>query len=461
MTHAEMTAIIDTQRNFFKSGVTLSLDFRIGMLKEMKVAILEYEHEIYDALKKDLGKHEFESFGGEVGLILLEINNAIKKLARWMKPEKVPTPLLHFPGKSFIYSEPFGNALLIAPWNYPFQLLMSPLVGSICGGNTSILKPSSTSANTSSVIKKMIDAHFDPSYICVMETGRSEGNFLLEQKFDIIFYTGSTEAGKTVMAAAAKNLTPVILELGGKSPCIVDRTANIPVTARRIVWGKFFNSGQTCIAPDYVYADASIKKDLINKMKKVLIEFYGTDPKTSDSYGRIINKKQIDTLTELMKNETVVHGGEVDPDALYFSPTIVEITGFDSPLMSREIFGPIMPIMEYTDINTVIEQITSRSKPLTLYIFSKNRKFYNNIIEKTSSGSVCVNDTLSQFTSKHLPFGGVGDSGMGKYHGKSSFNAFTHKKSVMKKSFLVEIMLRYPPYRKLTGTIKKLIGIFG
>lgn len=457
MNQTDMLAQIGKIREYFKEGYTKPVKFRIDMLHKLKEAILGFEKKIYQALEEDLGKHEFEAFGGEIGFVLSEIDYAIRNLKKWNKPVRLKTPLFHFPGKSFIYSEPYGTVLIISPWNYPFQLTMIPLVGAICGGNTSVIKPSSSSRQTSKVMNEMIDQYFDPSYIKIYEIGRDEGNFLLEQKFDLIFYTGSSLVGKAVMAAASKNLTPVVLELSGKNPCIVDETADIRTSARRIVWGKFFNAGQSCIAPDYIFADHRIKTQLISEMTKATKEFFGENPKLSNSYCRIIDQKRIATLKDHLHEGKIVVGGDYDEQSRYFSPTIIENISLDSKIMQNEIFGPILPVVEYSNLNQVIHYISEKPKPLTLYTFTNNEEMFQKILNKTSSGSLIVNDTVSQHTSRYLPFGGVGESGMGKYHGESSFNAFSHKKSVMKKSFYFDFALRYPPYRKLTFFIKNLL----
>jgi len=457
MNETGMLEILRKQREFFSSHATLSRPFRLEMLGKLKSALLESEGAILAALKTELGKHEIEAFESETGQLLFEINHAIRHLGKWMRPEKVPTPLFHLPGRSEIIPEPYGVTLIIAPWNFPLQLLLVPLVGAICGGNTAILKPSSKTPLTSRVIAEMIGQYFDPAYISVLAAGREEGDFLLGQKFDLIFFTGGTEAGKHVMAEASGNLTPVVLELGGKNPCLVDKSADIRTSARRIVWGKFFNAGQDCIAPDYVYADKSIKDALVREMKTAVREFYGEDPRASASYGRIVTQERVEAMSALLGEGKIALGGTFDKESRYFSPTIIEGVDFGSKIMQGEIFGPILAVLEFTDIAEAIRNINDRPKPLALYLFTRSGELRERVLRETSSGGVCVNDTLSHFTSRYLPFGGVGQSGMGQYHGKSSFDAFSHKKSVMRKSFLIDYALRYPPYGRLTSWYRKLL----
>ncbi len=449
--------LLKSQRDLFDSGKTLPLKFRIEQLKLLKKMILTHEKQILDAVYADLKKPDFENQLTETQFTLWEIENTLNHLKYWMKPEYVETPIFHKPGYSFIKSDPLGVSLIIAPWNYPFQLMIAPLVANIAAGNCAILKPSELSTNTSTVISKIISETFPSEYILVVQGGASETTELLNLKFDNIFYTGSTQVGKIVMSAAAQNLTPVTLELGGKSPCVVDKNVPLKQTARKIVWGKFLNAGQTCIAPDYILVDKSIKDKLIESIKEIIVEFYGSNVQKSNSYARIINERHFNRLTTLLKDGEVVYGGQTDVSDLFISPTIIENPDLKSNLMTEEIFGPILPIMEYSNVDEVMKFIKQRPKPLALYIFSKNSKFVQSIIEHTSSGGVCVNDTLSHITTSALPFGGVGDSGMGQYHGKKGFDAFSHQKSVLKKSFLIDFSMRYPPYIKLSGFMKKMI----
>lgn len=451
--------ILESQRNFFNSGETIGLNFRIEQLKKLKKMILTHEKEILQAVYADLRKPDFENQLAETQFVLMEINHTLSHLKYWVKPEYVETPLFHKPGYSFIKAEPLGVSLIIAPWNYPFQLLIAPLVASIAAGNCAILKPSELSPNTSKMIAGLIKQTFDPNYIAVIEGGVNETTELLNLKFDYIFYTGSTSVGKIVMSAAAKHLTPVTLELGGKSPCVVDKNVPLKQTARKIIWGKFLNSGQTCIAPDYVLVDKSIKEKLIEVLKETISEFYGDTVQKSENYARIINERHFNRLMSLMVSGEIVAGGESDKNDLFITPTIIVKPDLKSELMTEEIFGPILPIIEFSDKSEAISFIKARSKPLALYVFSKNNRFIQSVLDQTSSGGVCVNDTLSHITTSSLPFGGVGDSGMGQYHGKKGFDSFSHQKSVLKKSFLMDYSMRYPPYPKLSKFLKRMINM--
>ena len=450
--------ILHRQREFFNSGNTLKYKYRIFQLKKLKKLIIDYEKQILDAVKEDLSKPDFENYFSEIQISLMELDFAIKNLKRWMKAEFVKTPFMHQPGYSFTKAEPLGVVLIIAPWNYPFQLIISPLIANIAAGNCAILKPSEISENSSNIIAKLINENFDANYIKVIEGDAAVSESLLKLKFDNIFYTGSSAVGKIVMRAAAEHLTPVTLELGGKSPCIVDKNIALKTTARRIVWGKFFNAGQTCIAPDYVLVHKEQKENLIKDLKKAIEEFYGQNAEISKDYARIINEKHFNRLKNYLLEGEIVYGGKTNAEAKYIEPTILTNIKADAKVMIDEIFGPILPIIEYTDTEDVIEYINSRPKPLALYIFSKSSDFTKTILSRTSSGGVCINDTLSHITTTSLPFGGVGNSGMGKYHGKAGFDTLSHRKSVMKKSFLIDYSLRYPPYGKLNRLLKSLIS---
>lgn len=450
--------ILHQQREFFNSGNTLEYKYRIFQLKKLKKLIIDYENEILAAVKEDLGKPDFENYFSEIQISLMEIDFAIRNLKKWMKAEFVKTPFMHQPGYSFTKAEPLGVVLIIAPWNYPFQLVISPLIASIAAGNCAILKPSEISKNSSNIIAKLINENFDANYIKVIEGDASVSESLLKLKFDHIFYTGSSAIGKIVMRAAAEHLTPLTLELGGKSPCIVDKNIAIKTTARRIVWGKFFNAGQTCIAPDYILVHKEQKENLIKELKKAIEEFYGRNAENSKDYARIINDKHFNRLKNYLLEGEIVYGGKTNAEAKYIEPTILTNIKADAKVMQDEIFGPILPIMEYSDIEDITKYINSRPKPLALYIFSKKSVFIKTILSRTSSGGVCINDTLSHITTTSLPFGGVGNSGMGKYHGKAGFDSLSHRKSVMKKSFLIDYSLRYPPYGKLNKFLKSLIS---
>ncbi len=448
---------ITQQRKFFATGQTKELNFRIEQLTKLKQIIKNYYSEIIAALKADLNKPEFESFF-ELS-VTTEIEYTIKKLKSWVKPKKVKTPLEQFPASALIYPEPLGVVLIIGPWNYPFSLVISPLIGAMAAGNCSILKPSEIAPNTSRLVAKMIGENFDPNYICVFEGGIETSQQLLAEKFDRIFFTGGTKIGKIIMEAAAKHLTPVTLELGGKSPCIVETDIDIKEAAKRITWGKFINAGQTCIAPDYLLVNREIKKDLISAMKDCIIDYYGDNPQSSPNYARIINERQFTRLTSLLEEGEIVIGGDNNAENLYIAPTILDKISDNSAIMEDEIFGPILPVLEYNNLEEAINIINSKPKPLALYLFSKSKENQEKVLENTSSGGVCINDTIMQVGIKDLPFGGVGESGIGAYHGKTSFDTFSHYKSILKKGFLFDLNWRYPPYSKNLEKMKKILGI--
>jgi acyl-CoA reductase-like NAD-dependent aldehyde dehydrogenase len=447
---------IRQQREFFATGKTKDVDFRIEQLKNLKSAIVSNQSRIVDAVKADLNRPEYEAYF-EIAAIA-EVNYAIKNVKSWAKPKKVPTSIDQFPASARIYPEPLGVVLIIGPWNYPFQLMISPLVGAIAAGNCAILKPSEIASHTSEVVADMISKTFDPAYICAIEGGVEISKQLLAEKFDHIFFTGGTKIGKIVMAAAAKHLTPVTLELGGKSPCIVDSDIQIEYTAKRIAWGKFINAGQTCIAPDYLLVDKKVKPALMQAIKAALHEFYGDDPQQSPDYSRIINQHHLGRLTEFIKDGEIVAGGQTNAEDKYIAPTVIDKVSWDSPVMQDEIFGPILPVLEYDELGDAIAQINARPKPLALYLFSKDKEKQKRVLRETSSGGVCINDTVMQVGVTTLPFGGVGDSGIGSYHGKASFDTFSHQKSVLQKSFLLDLKWRYAPYLGKLDLIKKIIG---
>ncbi|MBE9121757.1 aldehyde dehydrogenase [Tychonema sp. LEGE 07199] len=448
--------IIRQQRQFFATGKTKDVDFRIEQLKHLKSAIELNQSRIVAAVKADLNRPEFEAYF-EIASIA-EVNYAIKNLKSWVKPKKVPTSIDQFPASARIYPEPLGVVLIVGPWNYPFQLMISPLVGAIAAGNCAILKPSEIASHTSEVVADMISKTFDPAYVAAVEGGVEISTQLLAEKFDHIFFTGGTKIGKIVMEAAAKHLTPVTLELGGKSPCIVDSDIQIEYTAKRIAWGKFINAGQTCIAPDYLLVDKKIKPDLMSAIKTALHEFYGEDPQQSPDYSRIINQHHLKRLVEFIKDGEIVAGGQSNAEDRYISPTVIDKVSWDSPVMQDEIFGPILPVLEYDDFGEAIAQINARPKPLALYLFSKDKEKQQRVLRETSSGGLCINDTVMQVGVTTLPFGGVGDSGIGSYHGKASFDTFSHYKSVLQKSFWLDLKWRYAPYKGKLDLIKKAIG---
>ena len=449
--------IIRKQREFFQTGKTKDVAFRIAQLKILKQAILENEKAILQALKGDLNKPEFEAYATEI-LVYKEIDYAIKHIKAWTKPQKAAVPMEFFPYSAKIYPEPLGVVLIIGPWNYPFNLIIAPLVGAIAAGNCTILKPSELAPHTSSLLADTIAKYFDPAYIALVEGGVETSQNLLAEKFDYIFFTGGTSVGKIVMEAAAKHLTPVTLELGGKSPCIVDTEINLEHTIKRITWGKFINAGQTCIAPDYILVDKKIKTNLLEGLKKCIKEFYGDNPANSPDYARIISQKHFDRLANLLKNGEVIIGGETNPDERYIAPTLLDNVSLEDTIMQEEIFGPILPIIEYSYISEAIALINSRPKPLALYLFSQNKNLQKRILQETSSGGVCLNDTVMQYGVSSLPFGGVGDSGIGRYHGKASFDTFSHRKSVLQNSFLFDLNWRYAPYQGKLAFLKRFLG---
>lgn len=450
--------IVTDQRLFFNTNQTKPLAFRLEQLKILKQAILENEAAIKKALKADLNKPEFEAYTTEIGICLEEIKYALKHLKSWIKPKSITTPLPYLPASSKIYSEPLGVVLIIGAWNYPLQLVISPLVGAIAAGNCAVLKPSELALHTSNLLAEIILKYFDSSFISVVEGGKEVTQQILEQKFDHIFFTGSTQVGKSIMSAAAKQLTPVTLELGGKSPCIVDADTHLEHTARRIVWGKFLNAGQTCVAPDYLLVDKIIKKDLLECLKKAIQEFYGTTPETSPDYARIINQHHFQRLSSLLENGTIMVGGDTNFSDYYIAPTIIDAVSPEDAVMQEEVFGPILPVIEYTTLQEAIAFVNTKPKPLALYFFSNNKQHQQQVLQSTASGGVCLNDTIVHMAFPGMPFGGVGDSGMGRYHGKISFETFSHQRSLLNKSFWLDIKLRYAPYQGKLKFLKWLIG---
>lgn len=419
--------------------------WRMSQLKALRKMLIENDDAICAAMWSDLRKSRFECVATEQGVVLSEIEDALKHLHHWMNPRKVSTPLYNFPGSCEIRHEPLGLVLVIGAWNYPVNLLLAPLVGALAGGNAVLLKPSELAVHTAKVLTDLIPKYMDPRAVAIMEAGPDETSELLERRFDLIFFTGSGNVGKIVMSKAAPNLTPVVLELGGKSPAIVLDDADIEVTARRIAWGKFFNGGQTCVAPDYVLVKPKMKAKLIEAIKKDLLHFYGADAKTSPDYCRIINRRNFDRLVGLLKDERILHGGESDPNDLYIEPTLVDGV-LTTRLMQDEIFGPILPIVELETLEHMIDFINSRPKPLALYLFTGNEGHKEQVVKKTSSGSVCINDVVMHMPVATLPFGGVGASGMGDYHGEFGFKTFTHAKGILRKATWLDIPVRYAPY---------------
>lgn len=448
--------MIQKQRRYFGEGECKNVEFRIAQLSRMYRWICENDKAITDALYKDLRKSTFEAYMTEVGTVKEELRYVIKKLRKWARPKWVPTPLNQFPAKSFIYPEPYGVVLVMSPWNYPFMLTIAPLIGAICAGNCTVVKPSAYSAHTSKLLERMIRELYPEKYVAVITGGRKENEALLNEKFDYIFFTGSVEVGKYVMEKASKNVTPLSLELGGKSPCIVDETADIRIAAKRIVWGKFLNSGQTCVAPDYVLVHKSVKDKLIKQMQKYIVKMYGKNPCHNPEYPKLISLKHFERVLRLMRDAHIVHGGGSRSASMQIEPTLLDGVDWESPVMNEEIFGPILPILPFYNIKEAAAQINARPKPLALYMFTKDRQREQYIKKYVSYGGGCVNDTIIHLATPYMPFGGVGNSGMGGYHGKSSFDTFTHYKSIMKSSLLVDIPIRYAPFKNKLHILKKL-----
>lgn len=455
----EIELIFSEQKKFFELGKSKNIDFRINELKKLKKIIQKNEEEILQALKKDLGKSNFEAYATEVGIIYDEINLHIKNIRKWAKREKRSSPIVHYPSKSYVYKEPYGVTLIIGPFNYPFQLVIAPLIGAISAGNTAIIKPSENTINTAKLLEKIINNNFDKGYIRVVDPlgGKEVVSYLLDLPFDYIFFTGSVRVGKIVMEKAAKNLTPVTLELGGKSPCIVDSDADINLAAKRIVWGKFLNAGQTCVAPDYLFIHKNIKDKFLKALVKEIKNQFGENIKKSSDYPRIVNTISLDRFSNYLKDGEIYFGGEIDKETLYMEPTILTNVKLESLVMTDEIFGPILPVIEFNYLNEIISIINKREKPLALYYFSESNKKIEYVIERTSAGGVTINDTIIHVANGNLPFGGVGPSGLGKYHGKDSFNTFTHTKSVMKRGTFIEFKIRFAPYNDRIKLLRKVM----
>jgi len=443
--------------SYFLSGKTRDVKTRISNLKLLKSAILSHENEISDALFRDLGKSKFETYATETGFVLEEIRYHISHLKRWAKPQKSCTPITNFPASSYTVSEPLGTVLIISPWNYPFQLLIAPLIGAISAGNTAILKPSEISSNTSKILKKIINTTFDSDYIHILEGDAKVTQSLLKLSFDHIFFTGSPHVGRIIMQEAAKKLIPVTLELGGKSPCIIDSEVNIKLAAKRITWGKFLNAGQTCIAPDYILVNSKVKKEFLNELRNVIVEFFGKEASKSPDYPRIISEANIERLSVLTENTDIYYGGNYSKVDRYFEPTIVDNVKLEMPIMKQEIFGPILPIITFNDISEVIDIVNSMPKPLALYFFSKSKRNQKKIVDNISAGGVTINDTVMHIASNKLPFGGVGNSGIGSYHGRFSFDTFSNKKPVVYKGTWLDIPIRYAPYGNKLKILKWLM----
>lgn len=453
----EIVDVFNLQREYFKSGETLSIEYRKNALIKLKKVIIDNEEEIIEALRKDLGKPLMESYTSEIGFILLEINTMLKKMKKWLKPKKVKSSFLDFPAKSYIVKEPYGTSLIIGPWNFPLQLALVPLVGAIATGNTAIVKPSEISIHSSEIMAKIINSAFDKKYIWVKEGGVDVVTELQNLPFDKVFFTGSPEVGKIVMRNASKHLSNVTLELGGKNPCIIDKGVNLEVTVKRILFGKFMNNGQVCVAPDYIFVHETVKDKFLDLLKENIEKFYGKDIKSSSDYGRVISKKHFNRLVDLYKNEEILHGGDSCHKSLFIEPTVISVRDIDSPALKEEIFGPMFPVIAYKEIEEIFSFTDKNPDPLALYIFSSDKKVIDRVIKRVPSGGVCINDTVSHILNHHLPFGGRGASGLGSYHGEHSIEAFSHNRAILKKSLKFDVAQKYPPYGDSYKLIKKFL----
>ncbi|PET99872.1 aldehyde dehydrogenase family protein [Bacillus cereus] len=452
-----ISSIVNKQKQYFYNGYTRSIETRKNNLKKLYDGIQRFEEEIFQALKLDLNKSAHESFTTEVGYVLKEISFQLKHMSSWSKPKRVRTALTHFGSKGKVVPEPYGVTLIIAPWNYPFQLAIAPLVGALAAGNTVILKPSELTPNVSNVLTRMIEELFPEELVSVVEGGVEESTALLKEPFDYIFFTGSVGVGKVVMEAAAKNLTPLTLELGGKSPCIVHKDAKLDVTARRIVWGKFLNAGQTCVAPDYMYVHSSVKEQLIEALRHEITEQYGKEPLQNDNYVRIVSDRHFERLCTFLQDGKQVIGGSYKKETLHIEPTVLTNVTWQSAVMEDEIFGPILPIIEYDKLEDVIETIQQHPKPLALYVFSEDRKVQEQVTNNIPYGGGCINDVVYHLATPYLPFGGVGSSGLGGYHGEQSFRTFSHYKSILSQSTAFDMKIRYSSTKSALKFIRKLL----
>lgn len=439
-----MKELIANQKQYFLTSETKSYAFRKKQLERFKSMLTNYEADIYTALRNDLNKSKHETLTTELGILYTELRFAERHLKEWMTPETTKTPLTHKGTTNEIYHEPYGAVLVVAPWNYPLQLALAPVIGAIAAGNTVVIKPSEHAPHTSRIIKKMIETYFSAQYVTVVEGAQQTSETLLEERFDYIFFTGSSYIGKIVMEKASRYLTPVTLELGGKSPAIVDETAHIKHAAKRIVWGKFTNAGQTCVAPDYVYVHDKVYKKFMRRVQKEITNLYGKKPLQNKDYVRIIHKNHFDRLAALKMDGTIRIGGEEDASSLKMAPTVIENVTWSDAIMQEEIFGPLLPALSFSDLDTVLHKVQQTEKPLALYYFSSSKKKAQKVINTVSFGGGCMNDTLYHLANPHLPFGGVGQSGMGAYHGKASFDMFSHRKSILKQTNAFDIPIRYP-----------------
>ena len=451
------TDIVRRARDFFATGVTRPLAFRREQLQKLSAALHLHEPAILAALQADLGKSSYQSLSSELGLVHAEINHAMRHLASWACPSRRRTPWLVAPARGWVQPEPFGVALIVGPWNYPVQLLLSPLVSAIAAGNAVILKPSELAPRTAEALTAMISATFPSEYITAVNGGPEVAEVLLQEKLDKIFFTGSTRVGRVVMAAAARHLTPLTLELGGKCPAIICADAKVELAARRIVWGKFLGAGQTCVAPDHVRVHRSIREPFLYALKKALLEFYGPEPKLSADYGRIVNAKHLSRLINYFSEGKIIHGGDQDTDQLYLAPTILTDVQPDAFVMREEIFGPVLPVLEFDNLDETVKQLQAGPTPLALYLFTEDRAVEGKVLAEVRSGGVCVNDVISQMVGTGLPFGGLGESGFGTYHGRAGFDAFSHQRSVLRRGTWMDLPFRYPPARLSVTTLKRAL----
>lgn len=449
MTEKEINDIVVKQRKYFQTGATLSVNARISGLRRLYAAVSQNEEKIHEALRKDLGKSGFESYMCETGLVLEEISYMLKHIRGFSRKKRVHTPLSQFHSRSYKKPSPYGVTLIMSPWNYPFMLTLSPLVDALAAGNTTVVKPSAYSPHTSNVIQNILSKCFEPQYVAVVTGGRAENTCLLREHFDYIFFTGSQSVGKEVMRNAAEHLTPVTLELGGKSPCIVDQTADIKLAAKRIVFGKYLNCGQTCVAPDYVYCHRSVKDRLIKEVQAQIQKQYGKEPLQNPDYGKIINGKHFDRILGLIDEKKIVQGGKADRKTLQIEPTVLDNVSFSDAVMQEEIFGPLMPVLTYDSLEDVIRTINASPHPLALYFFTSDKSAAKEVTSRCGFGGGCINDTIIHLATTEMGFGGFGESGMGAYHGKTGFDTFTHYKSIVDKKTWLDLPMRYQPYQKI------------
>ncbi|MDO4317648.1 MAG: aldehyde dehydrogenase [Lachnospiraceae bacterium] len=456
MNESEIITVIEKQNRFFQSGKTLPVAFRTEQLALLQKKIRQREADIAAALREDLGKSAFESYMCEIGMVQSELSHMLRHLPSYAKDRRVATPLAQFASRSFVKRSPYGTVLVMSPWNYPFLLTLDPLIDALAAGNTVVVKPSAYSPATSRVVKELLEECFPPEYVAVVTGGRAENQRLLSQKFDYIFFTGSQSVGKEVMRRAAEHLTPITLELGGKSPCVVDRTAKLRLAARRIVFGKFLNCGQTCVAPDYIYCDESIADELIAEIRREIARQFGEQPLDNPDYGKIINEKHFFRLLGLIAPKKVVCGGESRPDTLRIAPTVMKNATWDDAVMQEEIFGPLLPVVTFRSIDEAVAKLQQGPRPLALYLFTQDKKTASLVTSRVGFGGGCINDTIIHLATSNMGFGGLGESGMGAYHGKVGFDTFSHKKSIVDKKTWLDLPMRYQPYQKLYERLLRL-----